>query len=116
MTQRDYIAIVERAQRGDLAAFAELVVRFQDLAVGTAFGWLGEIEPARDVSQEAFLEAHLHLGQLREPAAFPAWLRTLVIKHCDRVTRRPRAVLAAFDLAHDVRGRVARARCRNRRG
>ena len=69
MTQRDYIEVVERAQRGDLSAFSDLVVRFQDLAVGTAFGWLGEIEAARDVSQEAFIEAHVHLRQLREPEA-----------------------------------------------
>jgi RNA polymerase sigma factor (sigma-70 family) len=103
VTERTYIAVVERAQRGDLAAFAELVVAFQDLAVGTAFGWLREIELARDATQEAFLEAHLHLNELREPAAFPAWLRTLVVKHCDRVTRRPRAV-TPLDLAFDVPG------------
>ena len=107
MTERPYIAVVERAQSGDLAAFAELVVGFQDLAVGTAFGWLGEIELARDATQEAFLEAHLHLGELREPAAFPAWLRTLVVKHCDRATRRRRAVLAPLELAFDVPGPMA---------
>ena len=102
MTHRPYIAVVERAQRGDLAAFAELVVAFQDLAVGTAFSWLREIELARDATQEAFLDAHLHLQELREPAAFPAWLRTLVVKHCDRVTRRPRAVLTPLEFAFDV--------------
>ena len=96
------MSVVERAQRGDLAAFSELVVRFQDLAVGTAFAWLGEIEVARDVSQEAFIEAHVHLNQLRQAAAFPAWLRTLVIKHCDRATRRRRLALAPFDQALDV--------------
>ncbi len=107
MAERAYIAVVERAQRGDLAAFAELVAAFQDLAVGTAFGWLGEIEIAREATQEAFLDAHLHLRELREPAAFPAWLRTLVVKHCDRVTRRPRAVLAPLEVAHDVPATVA---------
>lgn len=102
MRHRPYIAVVERAQRGDLAAFAELVVAFQDLAVGTAFSWLSEIELAREATQEAFLEAHLHLKELREPAAFPAWLRTLVVKHCDRVTRRPRPRLAPLEFALDV--------------
>jgi RNA polymerase sigma factor (sigma-70 family) len=102
VTERPYVAIVERAQRGDLAAFAELVVSFQDLAVGTAFGWLGEIELARDATQEAFLEVHLHLQELRERAAFPAWLRKLVIKHCDRTTRKPRIRFADIDVALDV--------------
>ncbi len=102
VNERPYIAIVERAQRGDPSAFAELVIGFQDLAVGAAFAWLGELELARDATQEAFLEAHLHLGELRDAAAFPAWLRRLVVKHCDRVTRRPRVPLAQFDLALDI--------------
>jgi hypothetical protein len=54
VADRPYIAIVECAQRGDLAAFAELVVAFQDLAVGTAFGWLSDIELAREATQEPF--------------------------------------------------------------
>ena len=83
-----YVSVIERAQQGDVLAFNELVGQFQDLAVGTAYAWLGEIEAARDVSQEAFLEAHRALGQLREPAAFPGWFRRIVTKHCDRVTRR----------------------------
>ena len=29
-----------------------------------------------------------NLGQLREPAAFMGWLRTIVFKHCDRIRRR----------------------------
>lgn len=88
MKRNDYISLVQRAQRGDRSAFAELVRGYQDLAAGTAFGWLGDAEAARDVTQEAFLDAHLHLEQLREPAAFPGWLRRIVLKHCDRVTRR----------------------------
>ena len=88
MSDPDYAAIVRRAQNGDVAAFADLVRRFQDLAVGTAYSWFGEIEAARDAAQEAFLEAHQSLTQLREPAAFPGWFRQIVVKHCDRVTRR----------------------------
>jgi len=84
----NYMAEVERAQAGDTTAFAALVSRFQDYAVGTAYGWLADIELARDVAQEAFLDAHRLLGDLREPRAFPGWLRQIVVKHCDRITRR----------------------------
>ncbi len=89
-----YVAQVERAQAGELAAFGELVVAFQDMVVGTAFGWLGDIELARDVAQESFANAHVALRQLEEPAAFPGWLRRIVLKHCDRVTRRGRLEVA----------------------
>jgi len=94
--------VIERAQRGDVSAFNELVTQFQDLAVGTAYAWLGEIEAARDVSQEAFLEAHRALGQLREPAAFPGWFRRIVTKHCDRVTRRTTLDIASSGLPEQV--------------
>jgi len=100
---QQYEEVVERAQAGDLAAFTELVILFQDLAVGCAYGWLGEIESARDVTQEAFLEAHLHLAQLRTPAAFPGWLRQIVRKHCDRITRRQRLPETPLEFAREVR-------------
>lgn len=102
MANPSYVSVVERAQRGDSSAFTELVSRFQDLAVGTAYSWLGEIESARDVAQEAFLDAHRHLGQLREPSAFPGWFRQIVTKHCDRVTRRRQIRAAPLELAEGV--------------
>ena len=57
-------------------AFTELVHAFQDLAIGIAFGWTGDIESARDVAQEAFMDAYRNIHQLRDPAAFPAWFRS----------------------------------------
>jgi RNA polymerase sigma factor (sigma-70 family) len=80
-------ALVRAAQAGDREAFGALVRRFQDLAVATAWTWLRDAERARDAAQDAFLDAFLHLTQLREAAAFPGWLKRIVRKHCDRQTR-----------------------------
>ena len=80
-----------------MAAFELLVRRYQDLVTGTAYGWLADPELARDVAQEVFLEAHLKLDQLQDPAAFRGWLRRIVIKQCDRVTRRRIPVHAGLD-------------------
>jgi RNA polymerase sigma factor (sigma-70 family) len=79
---------VRRAKGGDRAAFARVVERFQDVAVGYALGWLGDPEGAQDAAQEAFIDAYLRIGQLEDPAAFPGWFRRIVLKHCDRRTRR----------------------------
>lgn len=83
-----YVGWVERARAGEDAAFRALVDAFQDMVVGTAFGWLRDIELAREVAQETFANAHAALGQLGDAAAFPGWLRRIVHKHCDRITRR----------------------------
>src|SRR5262245_50194669 len=57
---------------------------------------------AEDVAQEAFASAYRDLPKLREPAAFPGWCRTIVFKHCDRLTRRKRIATVALDAADDV--------------
>lgn len=76
---------VQAAQAGDQLAFTRLVARFHRTVIAYAVGWAGD--QAEDVAQDAFIEAFLCLGQLREPSAFPAWLRRIVRKHCDRRTR-----------------------------
>jgi RNA polymerase sigma factor (sigma-70 family) len=79
---------VLEAQAGDGAAFAELVRRFQDMAVGYAVRILNDFQLAEDAAQDAFLEAFRVLPQLKDPNAFPAWLRRVVYKQCDRYRRR----------------------------
>ena len=83
--------LVEQARTGDTRAYDVLVRRFQDAAVGYARSLLdGDYAAAEDAAQEAFVEAYRCLPALREPLAFPAWLRRIVFKHCDRVRRVPR--------------------------
>ncbi|NKB72206.1 MAG: sigma-70 family RNA polymerase sigma factor [Candidatus Latescibacteria bacterium] len=83
----DLRLLVIQARIGNLDAFGALVRRFQNMAVGYAFSLLGDFHLAEDVAQEAFIEAHDKLGQLREPAAFAGWFRRVVYKHCDRQRR-----------------------------
>jgi len=90
-------SLVSFAASGDADAFAELVRRFQDMATGFAFGVLGDRAAADDVAQDAFADAWRLLGQLREPAAFPGWLRRIVFKHCDRRRRSSRVGEVALD-------------------
>jgi RNA polymerase sigma factor (sigma-70 family) len=99
LADREYIAAVRRAQAGDSRAFTDLVAHFQDMAVGSAYSWLGDIELAREVSQEAFFEAHLNLHQLRSAAAFPGWFRRIVFKQCDRVSRRKSLMSTSLETA-----------------
>ncbi len=83
-------AVVHEARHGPRRdwAFAELVRRFQDMAVGSAYAAVGDWERAQDVAQEAFLEAWLHLERLECDAAFPGWFRRIVVGKCGRELRR----------------------------
>jgi RNA polymerase sigma factor (sigma-70 family) len=80
-------SLVHSVREGDADAYAVIVRRFQDMAVGYGYSILRDFQLAEDAAQEAFLEAYRSLDQLRVPAAFPGWFRRIVFKHCDRITR-----------------------------
>jgi RNA polymerase sigma factor (sigma-70 family) len=88
----DLKLMVARAQAGDADAYGKLVARFQDMAYGYAYAVLGDFQMAQDAAQEAFIEAYRCLPNLREPLAFPGWLKRIVFKQCDRLTRGRRAI------------------------
>ncbi|HZF41484.1 MAG TPA: sigma-70 family RNA polymerase sigma factor [Blastocatellia bacterium] len=95
-------SLVRAAQAGDDLAFAELVRAYQDIAVAYATAILRDYHLAEDVAQEAFVEAYRELPALREPAAFAAWFRTVIFKHCDRIRRRKRHPVVTLDAALEV--------------
>jgi steroid delta-isomerase-like uncharacterized protein len=49
---------------------------------------VGNSEDARDVAQEAFIRAYLHLAQLREPEKFGAWMKQITLNECRMWLRR----------------------------
>jgi hypothetical protein len=103
MTEGEELAaLVRRAQAREIEAYGRLVRRFQDMAVGYAASLLGDFHLAEGAVQEAFLEAWRDLPRLREPAAFPAWLRRIGFKQCDRLTRRKRPTTVPIEAATEV--------------
>ena len=95
-------SLVRAAQAGDELAFAELVRAYQDIAVAYATSILGDYYLAEDAAQEAFVEVYRELPGLREAAAFAAWFRTIIFKHCDRLTRRKRHPTTSLDAALEI--------------
>jgi uncharacterized protein len=95
-------ALVRAAQQGDQSAFAELVRAYQNIAVAYATSILGDYHLAEDAAQEAFVDAYRELPNLREPAAFASWFRSIVFKHCDRLTRRKRLSITGLEAALEI--------------
>lgn len=90
-------SLIAEAQGGDLVAYDEIVHHFQDMAVAYAYSVLNDRALAEDAAQEALIEAFLCLANLRNPEAFSGWLRRIVFKHCDRLTRRKRVSTISLD-------------------
>lgn len=95
----DVRSLVVKAKAGDLDAFGEIVGRFQAMAYGCAYAVLGDFHLAEDAAQEAFLQAYRDLASLNEPGAFPAWFRQIVLRQCNRITRRKAIPAVSLDAA-----------------
>jgi len=67
-------ALVQRAQRGERAAFDELVRRTSRLVFARLHLDTGDLHQAEDLLQETLLTAFRSLGQLTEPDKFRPWL------------------------------------------
>lgn len=70
--------LVERARRGDAAAFESLVRKHYRAAYAVALGVLGSAMDAEDACQDAFIRALERLDEIRRPERFAAWLLQIV--------------------------------------
>jgi RNA polymerase sigma-70 factor (ECF subfamily) len=85
--QRD---LVERAQKGDHDAFAELAGAAISRLDATAWLILRDPEQAKDAAQNALVRAWRDLPTLRDPDLFDAWLHRMLINACIDEARRLR--------------------------
>lgn len=69
--------LVSAAQRGDRSAFSELVERYYSMVHGLALSKVGDWSAADDIAQEVFLLVWVNVKGLRQPRAFPVWLRRI---------------------------------------
>ncbi len=75
----DDLSTVQRVQGGDMAAFAELVSKYQDRVFNTCWRICGHLEDARDLTQEAFLKALKSMGSFRAQSGFYTWLFRIAV-------------------------------------
>lgn len=69
-----------RAQAGDAEAFGRIVEQFQPTVYAIALARLRDAHDAVELSQEVFIHAQAKLGQLRDLACFPGWLRQMTVR------------------------------------
>lgn len=85
--------LIRRWKRGEKQAFETLVKRHMADAFYVAYGYVGNSEDARDLSQEAFVKAYQARARFDETRPFYPWLYRIIKNHClNFVTRRHRHV------------------------
>lgn len=95
-------SLVIRAQSGDRIALGDLFEQFERTVFAIALRRLGDPDEAEELTQEVFIQTMTKLDQLRVPAAFPGWLKTLATRMAiNRVVRRKVTVTLEPDLFQD---------------
>jgi len=97
--------LVEKAQKGDGAAFAMLVERHQRQVYRLALRMTGSEADAQEILQEAFLNAYQKLPLFRGEAQFSSWLYRIAANSAlMRLRRKRRAPDALADQPLELAG------------
>jgi RNA polymerase sigma-70 factor (ECF subfamily) len=95
--------LIRSAQHGDLEAFNELVLLYQDFLFRVAMNILGDEDTAADAVQQALLSAFRNLGSFRG-GSLRSWLSRITVNACydelRRVSRTKNVPLQLYD-EHD---------------
>jgi RNA polymerase sigma-70 factor (ECF subfamily) len=87
----DDAQLIAETLAGQSRAFGQLVQKYQDRLYNTVVHVVGSAEDARDVVQEALVQAFIKLGTFQHSSAFYTWLYRIAFNvaasHCRR--RRP---------------------------
>jgi len=85
----DDTMLIREAQRGNAAAFEELVRHYDQAVLRLALHLTGSEHDAQDVYQDAFLKAYKNIGSFRFECSFYTWIYRIVTNLClDQLRRR----------------------------
>lgn len=102
-------ALVQAAQRGDMAAFEELVARHRDKLYARAYSMMRNEEEAIDLSQEAWVKGWQRLNQFQGESSFATWMTRIVINLClDAIRRQKRQRSESIEEMDEESGGVER--------
>ncbi len=105
----DDLALVRAAQRGDMAAFEELVARHRDKIYARAYAMMRNEDEAIDLSQEAWIKGWQRLTQFQGESGFGTWMTRIVINLClDQLRKQKRQRAESIDELEEESGGVER--------
>lgn len=102
LLREDEAQLILRSQQGDISAFNQLVLQYQQAVYNVALRMLGERESAADVTQETFIAALRAIQTFRAGSSFRAWLLRIASNQaCDQWRRTHRHVQESLDSLTD---------------
>jgi RNA polymerase sigma-70 factor (ECF subfamily) len=97
----DDLDLVHASKNGDVAAFEELVKRYDRKLFRIAQHVTHNREDSEDVVQETFLKAFQHLGEFREDSKVSTWLIRITLNQALTKLRKQRRAIREVSLEED---------------
>jgi len=88
----DDFDLVQASRNGDVAAFEELVKRYDRTLLRIAHSVTHNREDSQDAVQETFLKAYQHLGDFRGDSKFSTWLIRITVNQSLMKLRKQRTI------------------------
>ncbi len=79
---------IEEARSGNAGSFSALVELYQECAIHTANSFVGNLEDARDIAQEAFVKAYENLARFEAQSRFYTWFYRILVNTCKDFLRK----------------------------
>jgi RNA polymerase sigma-70 factor (ECF subfamily) len=89
---RDDLDLVHAVKNGDVAAFEQLVKRYDRRLLRIAQHVIRNREDSEDAVQDAFLKAYQHLSDFREDSQFSTWLIRITVNQALMKLRKLRTI------------------------
>lgn len=83
--------LLQRAKRGEMAAFESLVSAYERRVYSLALRSTGSEDDAADITQEVFLRAYRALDTFRGDSGFSTWLYRITANLCVDLARKKKA-------------------------
>jgi RNA polymerase sigma-70 factor, ECF subfamily len=80
--------LIKLAQEGDLDAFDQVIILYQNKVFATSWRLMGNKEDARDATQEVFLRVFKYLKTFNAEKDFSSWLYRIIINVCHDLARK----------------------------
>ena len=82
--------LIDAIRAGDRELYSVLMDRHGDMIDRLCYRMTGNRSAAAELAHDAFVDAYLKLGQLRDPGKFRPWLRQLALNLCRMWYRQQR--------------------------
>lgn len=94
--------LIQRAKRGDMGAFEQLVYRYDKQVLSIAARYVQSSEDAKDIYQEVFMRVHRSLSRFQLRSQFSTWLFRITTNVClSHRSRRKRHMHTSLDQEAD---------------